>query len=402
VLDNGVTLLQQRNTSGRALCIGVWLRKGSRDERPGEEGMCHFLEHMLFKGTERRTAFEISQAVEKVGGSIDAFTTKEEMCVYVQLMENHWELALEVMGDMFTGSVFSPDQIALEKKVVLDEIRDAVDSPDDYIHELFSSTVLAGHPLGRPILGKRSTVSAFSRKRILRFAGESFKSRAFVIAAYGNVPPGKLAGACEKHFRFKRGGPAKRRRERPRGAARRKHHRRPIHQVYVCMGGRGYAVTDERRFPLIVLSTLLGGGMSSRLFQKIREEQGLAYSVYTFTEQGSDTGLFGVYMSLRPGKKKQALASVMSAFAKIIRGELGKSELEEIKEYLRGRILLGLETSSSKMIRMARNEIHFGRQVPEREILSRIKAVTRDDLVAVAEETLDPGKVSIVSLGPDS
>lgn len=400
--DNGVTVVHENNPFSRAFCIGVWLKTGSRDEEDGEAGMSHFLEHMLFKGTRRRSAFEISQAIEKVGGSLDAFTTKEQVCLYAHVLRDHADLAVDVLDDMLLNSTFPREQVELEKQVILGEIREVMDTPDDVIHEMFASDVFPRHALGRPILGTARSVSAITRGAVSRFARKHLTSGNTVISIYGNADKALLRNVCDRSFRF-REGPSKSstadlRRFRPV----RRHHKRRLRHQHICIGGRACSYLDEKRYPQTILTTLLGGGMSSRLFQRIREELGLAYSVFTYGESARDTGVIATYMAVKPGLAGAAVAEVFKELESVRSGNIRKGELLDTKEYLKGRILLGLETSSAKMMRNARNEIYYGRQVPEKEIIDRIDRATLADVLESAPEILDAAQNTIVSLGPSS
>lgn len=401
VLPNGLTVLHQRNPFSRSFCIGLWTHTGSRDERPGEEGLCHFFEHMLFKGTARRSAFDISHEIERVGGSLDAFTTKETMCVFARVLESQKTLAFDVISDMTTNSAFPADQVPRERQVVLQEIGDVKDAPDDLIHDLFSEVVFPDHPLGQPILGYPKSVGRFSRHDLVRFSRRTFRGSNLVLCVYGNIDGRALRSAAERLFQFRPGRTALRG-GRLRGDARRKMVRRKLHQQHVCLGRRTFSYHEDRRVSLMVLTALLGGGMSSRLFQRIREELGLAYSVFTYAEYARDTGMMATYMAVSPKRAGTAIAAVMEEYDKLIRGNLDKDELSAIKEQLKGGILLGLETSTAKMMRMARNELSFGRQTSEKDLIRRIDAVTLDDIHEVASLTLEPDKLSMVSLGPSS
>jgi predicted Zn-dependent peptidase len=400
--DNGVTILQQDNPTSRAFCIGVWITSGSRDERNGEEGLSHFLEHMLFKGTKSRSAFELSQAIEKVGGALEAFTTKEQVCVYAQVLDDHKELAADVLSDMVVNATFPADQLARERQVVLEEISDVMDAPDDFIHDVFASEVFPGHPVGKPILGTVESVSGFDRERLVRFARKTFRGPNVVIAVYGNIDKRRLMQMCDWAFRLPNG------RRRAGGQRIRKYTptrrlvRRKLHHQHICIGGRSCSYLDDMRYPLLVLTTLLGGTMSSRLFQRIREELGFTYSIFTYSDSLRDAGIMGTYMSVRPSNTGRVVREVFREFDKVRRGEITPEEIEDTKRHLKGRILLGLETSSARMMRIARNHIYYGRQVPERELIRRIDGVSRDDVLDIAREVLPADRNTIVSLGPSA
>jgi predicted Zn-dependent peptidase len=400
VLENGLTVLHQPNPVSRAFCAGVWTRTGSRDERKHEAGLCHFLEHMLFKGTARRNAFQISQEIEKIGGSLDAFTTRETMCVQALVMEDHRAVALDLIGDMLSGSLFAGEHVEIERQVVQQEISDVMDAPDDLIHELFASAIFPDHPFGRPILGYPETVSGFTRNNLRGFARRMFKGANMVVSVFGNISGRELMASCRKLFDFP-AGPVQRRHPRLKPLRpERRSIRRKLHQQHVCIGGRSFGYLEERRFPAMVLTTLTGGGTSSRLFQKIREEMGLAYNVFTYSDAGFDTGLMATYMAVNPRNARRAIAAVVDEFRRIRSGDVTQSELDDTKEQLKGRILLGLETSSARMAQMAQSEMNYGRQIGEKELIRRINAVTLDDVLDVASATLTAEALSVVSLGP--
>jgi predicted Zn-dependent peptidase len=400
--DNGVTVLHEENPYSRAFCLGVWIKTGSRDEADGEDGLVHFFEHMLFKGTRKRSAFEISQALEKVGGSLDAFTTKEQICVYAQVLRDHADLAVDVIDDMLLDATFAPEQIETERQVVLGEIRDVMDAPDDVIHDLFASEVFPGHPLGRPILGTPKTVSSFDRHDLVGFKRRSLRAGNVVVSVFGSPDRRVLGNICDKAFRFPDGTVHVSRPRLRRYEPVRRHHRRALNHQHICIGARAASYLDPMRYPQTVLTTLLGGGMSSKLFQRIREELGFAYSVYTYAESARDTGLAATYMAVKPENAGAAVAEVFRELAKIKDGGITRTELKDTKEQIKGKILLGLESSSAKMMRNARNEVYYGRQVSDREIIERVDRVKLDDVLQSASELLDGSMNTIVSLGPSS
>jgi len=394
--------LHQDNPHSRSFCIGVWITAGTRDEGRGEEGLSHFLEHMIFKGTKRRTPKEISQAIEKVGGSLEAFTTKEQVCIYAQVLEGHADLAVDVLSDMVMNSTFPPDQIDVERQVVLEEISDVMDAPDDFIHDLFAAEVFPRHPLGRPILGTPDSVAGFDRAALRRFARRYFRAGNVIVSVYGNIHKRRLMRLLTDAMPLSNGGLARRSPRAGSVAPVRKLYRRRLHHQHICIGGRAFSYLDPQRYALLVLTTLLGGGMSSRLFQRIREELGLAYSVYTYSDAARDTGIIGTYLGVKPSNAGRVIGEVFKEFKKVREGDVTAQELDDTKEHLKGRILLGLETSASKMMRLARNEIYFGRQVSEREIIRNIDRVTMDDILGLAGDLLNEDRNTIVSLGPSS
>jgi predicted Zn-dependent peptidase len=400
--DNGVTVLHQDNPLSRTFCIGVWVKTGSRDEGRGEDGLTHFLEHMLFKGTRTRSAYELSQSIEKVGGSLDAFTTKEQICVYAQVLSDHADLAVDIIDDMCLNPTFVPAQIELEKQVVLEEIQDVMDAPDDVIHDLFASEVFSGHPLGKPILGSPESVAGFNKRKLTRYARKHLRADNVVVSVFGKASRRLLKRIRDEAFRFPAGTVKRSAGRIRRYEPVRRHYRRKLHHQHLCIGGRAYSYLDAKRYPLGVLTTLFGGGMSSRLFQRIREELGYAYSVFTYTEAAKDIGLVGTYMAVSPSNAGGAVKEVFRELEKITNGEFSEEELSDTKEQLKGKILLGLETSAAKMMRNARNEVYYGRQLNEREIIDGVNRVTRDDILECAADLLDGDRNTIVSLGPSS
>ena len=400
VLPGGLTILHERNPISKAFCLGVWTRTGARDESEAESGLCHFMEHMLFKGTTHRSAQEISREIEKVGGSLDAFTTKDTMCVYSHVLESRRDVAIDLMADMLTGSRFDDQQVTLERNVILEEIGDVEDAPDDLVHEIFAAELYPAHPLGRPILGSRKTVSSFRRSDLRRYAKRTFRSSNVVVSVYANIDEDELIELCQSRLKFPRGPLAREKARLGRPVPKRKHVRRKLNQQHVVLGRRTFSFLDDRRYALMVLNAMVGGGMSSRLFQKIREELGLAYNVFTYVDHSRDTGMFAAYMAVRPNTVGTAMNALRKEFVSLRNGGIKEDELRDTKEHIKGRILLGLETSAARMMRLARNEITYGHQVPEKELIRRIQAVKMDDVVALASEVLDTDEYSIVSLGP--
>lgn len=382
--------------------MGVWTKTGSRDEHRGKEGLCHFLEHMFFKGTSLRSAFDISQEIEKIGGSLDAFTTKETMCLYAHVLEDHKSIAFNLLSDMLNNATFAPDQVRLERKIVLEEINDVMDAPDDEVHDLFASVVFPSHPLGRPVLGYPEAVAAFSRDELVRYSRKTFKASNVIVAVYGNISSRELRDTCARLFDFPQGHVKPNSPRLNRFKPETKIIRRKLHNQHVCIGNRTFSYLEERRFPLMVLTTLVGGGTSSRLFQRVRENMGLTYNIFTYADHARDTGLMATYMSVRPKHTGAAIRAVLEEYQKIQAGELTRTELEDTKEHLKGRIMLGLETSTAKMMRMARNELSYGRQISEKELLRRINSVSLDDIFDVASQTLNLDDLCVVSLGPSS
>jgi len=357
---------------------------------------------MLFRGTRRRDAASISREIERVGGSFDAFTTRDTMCLYAHVLESNRELAFDLLGDMLTGSTFSPALVDVEKNVVLEEIRDARDAPDDYVHEIFGAELFPSHPYGRSILGTRERVSTFVRRDVRRFATSVLRAPNLVVAVYGNVTMHEVRRLCDEYLRLSpRAAPPRRNVPVHPGFARR-HVRRRLGQQYICIGIPTFSWNDPRRDALTLLTNIVGGGMSSRLFRHVRDDLGLAYTVYSYADHSRDAGMMGTFLSVRPSNTGHAIEVTLEELARL-RGEgIPSRELEDIRGHVKGRILLGLETSTSRMMRMAWGELRHGRQVTERELIRRLDDVTLDDVNALACEYLDSDRQTIVSLGPSS
>jgi predicted Zn-dependent peptidase len=298
---------------------------------------------------------------------------------------------------MIQNPSFPPDQIALERQVVLEEIRDVMDAPDDLIHDLFAADVFPDHPLGKPILGSPDSVAGFGRTKLLNFSRKHFRPDNLVIAVYGNVDKRRLMRMCNWKFGSSRDSIRRNSKRIKRFRPVRRLYKKELHHQHICIGGRSCSYVDEARYP-----TLLGGTMSSRLFQRIREELGYTYSIYTYADSARDTGLVGTYVSVKPSNVRRVVDEVFKEFNKIREGDLGKQELEDTKQHLKSKILLGLENSTSKMMRIARSEIYFGRQISERELIDNIDRVSMDDVIGLAQDTLDEKRNTVVSLGPSS
>jgi predicted Zn-dependent peptidase len=322
------------------------------------------------------------------------------MCVYAHVLESRREVAIDLLADMLTASRFDDNQITLERNVIMEEIGDVEDAPDDLIHEMFAAELYPAHPLGRPILGSRKTVSSFRKSDLQRYAKRAFRSSNVVVSVYGNIDEDELVEVCQSRFKFAHGTLAREKARLGKVTPKQRHVKRKLNQQHVVLGRRTFSFMDDRRYALMVLNAMVGGGMSSRLFQKIREEMGLAYNVFTYVDHSRDTGMFAAYMAVRPKTVGTALEAVRKEFVNLRDGGIKKDELRDTKEHIKGRILLGLETSASRMMRLARNEITYGYQVSEKELIQRVSAVKMDDVAALAAEVLDVDSYSIVSLGP--
>jgi predicted Zn-dependent peptidase len=404
VLPGGLRVVTESLPSVRSAAFGIWAGVGSRDEDRGHAGATHYLEHLLFKGTRRRSALDISAALDAVGGELNAFTAKEYTCYYARVLDEDLPLAIDVLSDMVTSSLIEAKEVDAERGVILEEIAMNEDDPADLVHEAFSEQVFGDTPLGRPILGTVESINSISRDRIAEHYRARYTPDRLVIAAAGSVDHDQVVELTAAAF-----GVALDRSAEPAaprlgttvtGLASGTGARlvsRPVEQANLVLGCAGLARNDGRRFALGVLNAALGGGMSSRLFQEIREKRGLAYSVYSFSSQHADCGQWGIYAGCLPAKTEEVLAICQEEITKVIRAGLTDEELDRGKGQLRGSIVLGLEDPSSRMSRLGKSELVYPRLEPVDEILAQIESVTHDQVLEIAAAVLgQPMALAIV------
>ncbi len=401
ILPNGIRLVSERIPHVRSVAVGVWVETGSRHEPSPKSGVSHFIEHLVFKGTETRTAEEVAKAVDSVGGQMDAFTTKEHTCFYVTVLDQHLPLAADLLSDILLHPLFAAEDIDRERSVVLQEFRMVEDTPDDLIHDLFAERVWAGHPLGRPILGDKKIILELAREKILAYFVEEYCPARITIAAAGRLEHAELVELFGKSFvDFRRpcatrdgGGP-------PMLTPRVELIDKPLEQVHFVLGGPGLQQDAPERYTLYLLNTIVGGSMSSRLFQEVRERQGLVYSIYSGNAGFRDCGLFYVYAGTEPAHFPKVLGLVTEELRKVKRSGVTADELARAKEHLKGSLMLSLESTSSRMTRLAKQELYFGQYFTLDEILAAIDRVTPADTEALISTLLDRGPLSLVALGP--
>jgi predicted Zn-dependent peptidase len=406
VLPGGLRVITESLPSVRSVAFGIWAGIGSRDEDTDHAGATHYLEHLLFKGTPKRTALEISATMDEVGGELNAFTGKEYTCYYARVLDADLPLAIDVLSDMVTSSLIEPRDVDAERGVILEEIAMNDDDPSDSVHEAFVAKLFGDTPLGRPILGTVDSINSITREQIAEHYHARYTPPDLVVAAAGHLDHEQVTEAVRQSFSPVLSGGAAPAGPRLGGASEVTQAgtgvrlvSRGIEQANLILGCEGLSRTDDRRFALGVLNAALGGGMSSRLFQEVREKRGLAYSVYSFSSQHADTGIWGVYVGCLPSKADEVLAICRDEVAKVISGGLDDAELERGKGQLRGSIVLGLEDPSSRMSRLGKAELSYPRLEPVDEILASISAVTHDDVRRVAAEVLARPKVLAV-VGP--
>lgn len=405
-LPNGLRIVTETLPSVRSATFGIWAHVGSRDETPTLNGATHYLEHLLFKGTKKRSALDISAAIDAVGGEMNAFTAKEFTCYYARVLDTDLPLAIDVVCDMLTGSLIEEEDVDAERGVILEEIAMTEDDAGDVVHDLFAHTMLGDTPLGRPVLGSVDTVNALSRGQITRFYKKHYDPTHLVVAAAGNVDHNKVVRQVRAAF-DKAGapqGPAapvapRAYRRTLRTAGRMELVNRKTEQAHVILGMPGLARTDDRRWAMGVLNTALGGGMSSRLFQEVREKRGLAYSVYSYTSGFADCGLFGVYAGCRPSQVHDVLKICRDELDHVAQHGISDDEIGRAIGQLAGSTVLGLEDTGALMHRIGKSELCWGEQMSVDAMLERISAVTPDEVRAVARDILGQ-RPSLSVIGP--
>ena len=406
VLPGGLRVVTESMPTVRSVAVGMWVGIGSRDEAPEHTGATHFLEHLLFKGTPRRDALEISAAIEGIGGEINAFTAKEYTCYYARVLDEDLPLAIDVLADVVTSSLITPEDVESERGVILEEIAMHDDDPSDMVHEQFAAELYGDTPIGRPILGTVESINALGRDRIVEYYRRYYRPPQTVVSVAGNVDHERVVELVAAAYQ--RAGaldgdtpPAPPRTSGP-GVASRSGVRvvdRPTEQANLVLGTTGLARTDDRRFALGVLNAALGGGMSSRLFQEIREKRGLAYSAYSFTSQYADTGQFGIYVGCLPTKIDDVLKICRDEVARVVAEGFTEEELVRGKGQMRGGLVLGLEDTGSRMSRIGKSELVYDSLMPVDEVLRRIDAVTPEDIAAVAADVLNR-PLTLAVIGP--
>ncbi len=399
VLGNGVRVLSEPMPQMVSTTIGIWVENGSRYEAPEESGVSHFIEHLLFKGTRTRTAAQIAEQIDAVGGVLNAFTGKEYTCYYAKVIGEDLPMTTELLADIFLESIFDSDEIDRERQVVLQEISQAEDTPDDFIHDLFTLKFWQGHPLALPIFGSVESVNRIDRKLLRSFMAERYRAHRVFIAAAGQVDHERLVSDCQRLFGSIAGDGKVETIAPPSDHPMVLYQEKKLEQAHICIGAPGLSQVDGLRYASYVLNTALGGGMSSRLFQEVREKRGRVYSIYSFMSSYADCGSFGIYAGTSPEWVDEVLEVTLKEIGKVARSGLSAEELARAKSQIKGNMLLGLEGTESRMNRLARNEIYFRREIPVAELSAGIDSVTNDQVVALASSWFKPEQMAMVLLG---
>lgn len=404
VLDNGVRVVMERMSTLKSVAIGLWINVGTRDESKGQEGLSHFLEHMMFKGTRRRSAAQISKEIDSLGGEMNAFTTHESTVFYVKVLDQQIDQAIDLLADLFHHSRFTPKEIEREKQVVLEEIRTVRDDPEDFVQELHAHHVMRGHPLGRSILGNPSTMERIGRKDLLGYVGEHYHPEKLVISVAGNFNTKTLLPLLNRSFGKWKPAQANNssleNRKPPELRTGTFVHPKRLEQTHLCLGLPGIPVNHPTRYAAHTLNALFGGGVSSRLFQEVREKRGLAYTIYSQLSSFSDAGTLTIYAATGAKEVPELVDVVNREIRKLRSRGPAAQELVRTKNQLKGTLMLGLEGTYGRMNKLAKDEICQGRYVSLKEMLSEIDKITRDEIQNMARTLLEVEEMTVTALGP--
>jgi predicted Zn-dependent peptidase len=400
-LANGIRVVSETVTHVQSVSLGIWVGVGSRDEERDVRGITHFIEHMLFKGTGRRDARQIADEIESRGGSLNAFTDKEYTCYYAKALAEHADIVMDVLTDMLRHSALDSEELGREQNVVIEEIKRYNDTPDDIVHDLFAQTLWKTHPLGRPVIGTSKTVAALDRQDLVDYLSTHYTPDRIVVSASGNVKHADIVALAEKSLGDMCGSTYRRRPIRPPVASGQdKRTRKRTEQVHFCYGSPAFSQHDDDRYALTILDTVLGGNMSSRLFQEIREKRGLAYSIGSYSVSYDEGGIFTVYGGTSPDTFDQVLDLTRVELEKVKREGLTEDEVAKAKTQIRGALVLGLENMSSRMMRMGKSLLYFDRVIPLDEIIHKINGVTHDDLGRISNTLFDESQLTLAAVGP--
>ena len=400
VLDNGIRILTHQMPHVHSVSMGIWVDVGARDETPEESGLCHLIEHMLFKGTPGRTAFQIAKAFDAIGGQSNAFTSMENTCCHARVMDTHLPTMMDILSDIFLNSCFDADEFEKERPVILQEVGMVEDNPDEFVHQLLTQAFWGKQALGQSILGTRENLLRFSGTDVKTFFQKFNQPDRIIVCAAGNIDHHRFTDRVMPTFGSIRGKEALPGRTATFGAGETLLCTRDIEQAHIAIGIKGLPTADPRRYGLSLMNTVLGGNMSSRLFQEIRERRGLAYSVYSFMSSYVDTGMFGAYAAVDPGKVSETIELVIKEMRSLRGTPVDTSVVKDAKEYAKGSLMLAAESVDNQMARLAQNELNLGRFVPLQEIMDEIDRVTPDEIRELAEELFRPEPSALVVLGP--
>ncbi len=400
ILENGVRILSETLDSIRSVSLGIWINVGSRDEDKRENGISHFIEHMIFKGTRNRTGYQIAKELDAIGGISNAFTGKENTCFHGRVLGKHLPELSDILSDIFLRSSFDPGDMDRERQVILQEISMVEDSPDENVHDLFGRLFWVNHPIGRPVQGTGESVSAIGKEDMLRYMIRSYASDRIAIVAAGNIDHDALVSHFAPLFESLDKPKSDNARVAPRSNPGLSMHFKDLEQVHLCLGAEAPSQRSDKRFACAVLNAILGGNMSSRLFQEIREKRGLAYAVYSFLSLYSDTGLIGVYVATDPQNVNPVMGTIRKELERLGNGDLSADDVSAAKDHLAGGVYLSSESMDNRMVRLAKNEFLLGKYVSYDELVERLQRVTPEEVVELAGSVFRDGGLSLTTLGP--
>ena len=400
ILDNGIKVLTEEIDQFKSASIGIWINTGPKNETMDEAGVSHFVEHMLFKGTAKRSAREIAEVMDSVGGQLNAFTEKEQTCYYTRVVDEHVPLAVDVLSDMFLNSSFDPQEIERERGVILEEIKMYEDSPEDVVFQEFNKTLWAEHPLGRPTLGREETVSSFDREDFKKYMSRYYTPDNVTVAAAGHLKHEDMLGMVQRYYGGMSGKSDPLNKTQPEFHYRNRVRYKDCEQVYLCMGGMGVPQVDDRKFVFFVLDSVLGGSMSSRLFQEIREKRGLVYTVSTYTNAYCNTAQLGIYACTSKSNLPEVIKVSYDILDDLVQNGITEKEMKRSKEHIKGGVSLALESTSSRMIRLNKSELYHQRLVPIEEVIEKVERVTMEQVQQLARDLLNRKNFAAAVLGP--
>jgi len=399
-LDNGIKVLTRKMPHIRSATMGVWVDVGARDESLSENGLSHLIEHLIFKGTDKRSAFQIAKEFDAIGGQTNAFTTMENTCYHAKVIDTHLDTMVEILTDIFLNSRFDEEDIRREQPVILQEIGMVEDSPDEYVHILSGKNFWGEHPLGRSILGSPENVVSFNATALKSFFKKLYQPERIIVSAAGNLEHNRFLDRIAPSFETIKPGNGFPQRIAPSGKHGIDINTRDLEQVHICIGTHGLPTADPQRYAFSLMNSIFGGNMSSRLFQEVREKRGLAYTVYSFISSHIDTGMFGAYAAVHPSKALDTTKLLLEQMFRLKHERVDDNELSGAKEYIKGNLFLASESSENQMVRLAQNEFHFGRNIPLNEVVDNVEAVTPDDILALCNTLLKENTLSLTMLGP--
>jgi predicted Zn-dependent peptidase len=398
-LNNGITLVMEKIDHVRSVSLGIWIRTGSRDEARDRGGISHFLEHMFFKGTETRSAQDIAVDIDSLGGELNAFTSKETTTFYIKVLDDFLDIGIELLADIFLRSTFPPEEIEREKGVVIEEIKMTEDTPDDYIHDIFSSASWGGEGVGLPVLGSEDTVNSIRREHLVEYVNSRYTTENVIISCAGNFDENRLVDMLNKSLEdFGRNRTISVSTGKAAFTPGVKIVNRELSEAHICIGVEGIKQSSEDRYSALILNTAFGGGISSRLFQEIREKRGLAYSVYSFLSSYLDRGIWGIYAGTSPERADEVVNLSIEEMKGLV-GSLNEDEVERARTQLKGNIILGLESTSRRMQNIANQEIYYKRYYSPDEVIERINSVSIEGVREIGKKLLEGSSPCIVALG---